>query len=152
MTRFSLYTLAALVTLTTIAGCKKKDAVVDTTGGTVAVPTPDMPAMLMVMDIDMGRKLGPDMKITDKTDDFMPKDTIFASVHTSGAATNSAVVARWMYNDSTLVTETTQNVSPTGDAYTAFHIEKAAGLAKGKYTVHIMIDGKEARTKDVTVK
>jgi hypothetical protein len=152
MTRFSLYTLVAFASLTTLAACGKKDgAVVDTTGGTV-IPTPDMPAALMVIDIDMGRKLGPDMKITDKTDDFMPKDTIFASVHTSGAATNSAVVARWMYNDSTLVTETTQNVSPTGDAYTSFHIANAAGLAKGKYTVHIMIDGKEARTKDVTVK
>jgi hypothetical protein len=151
MTRTLFRTAAIVTTFVALAACTKKDqAAVDT--AISAVPTPSMPAALTVIDIDMGRKIGPDQKITDKTDDFAPSDTIFASVHTSGAATNSAVVGRWTFEDGTVVNETTQTVSPTGDAYTSFHIAKPTGFAKGKYTIHVIIDGKEARTKDVTVK
>jgi hypothetical protein len=109
-------------------------------------------AALSVIDIDMGRHVNAEKKISDKTDDFAPRDTIYASVHTSGTATASPVIARWTYQDSTVVDEKTTNVTTDGDAYTVFYIRKPAGLAKGKYTLHLMIDGKEVRTKDVTVK
>jgi hypothetical protein len=105
-----------------------------------------------VIDIDMGRHVDAEKKITDKTDDFAPKDTIYASVHTSGTASNSPVIARWTFQDATVVDEKTTNITTNGDAYTVFYIVKPAGLAKGKYTLHLIIDGKEVRTKDVTVK
>jgi hypothetical protein len=149
-TRFRI-SLAAFA-LVAVACSKESAPAADTTTAATAVPTPDMPAALAVIDIDMGRKLDAEKKIADKTDDFMPKDTIFASVHTSGAANNAAVIGKWTFEDGTVVDSTTQMVSPTGDAYTAFHIAKATGFPKGKYTVHIFIDGKEVRTKDVTVK
>jgi hypothetical protein len=107
---------------------------------------------LSVIDIDMGRHIDMDKKITDKTDDFAPTDTIYASVHTSGTATSSPVIGRWTFQDGSVVDETTANVTTNGDAYTAFYIVKPGGLAKGKYTIHVTIDGKEVRTKDVTVK
>jgi hypothetical protein len=107
---------------------------------------------LSVIDIDMGRHIDADKKISDKTDDFVPRDTIYASVHTSGTANASPVRVHWMYQDGTTVDEKTTNVTTSGDAYTAFYITKPTGLAKGKYTLHLYVDGKEVRTKDVTVK
>jgi hypothetical protein len=92
------------------------------------------------------------MKSTDKTDDFTPTDTIYASVHTSGTATNGAIVGRWMSQDGTVVDEKTETVSTNGDARTTFFIAKPSGLPKGKYTLHVLIDGKEVRSKDATVK
>ena len=107
---------------------------------------------LSVIDVDMGRHADADRKITDKTDDFAPSDTIYASVHTSGTANTGAIVGRWTFEDGTIVDEKTGSVTTNGDARTAFYIVNPTGFAKGKYTLHVLIDGKEVRTKDVTVK
>jgi hypothetical protein len=109
-------------------------------------------AMLSVVDIDMGRHVDAEQKISDKTDEFAPTDTIYASVHTSGTANNNAVVGRWTFEDGTVADEKTHNVTTSGDARTVFSLLKPEGLKKGKYTLHVLIDGSEVRTKDVTVK
>lgn len=150
MTR--LLTLATVtVTLVTSVACSKKDAAtVDTT--TPAAGAPAMPAAFSVMDVDMGRHIDAEKKISDKTDDFAPSDTIYASVHTTGAAANQTILGRWTFQDGQTVDEHSETVSPTGDAYTEFHIAKPSGWPKGKYTLHVLVNGAEARTKDVTVK
>jgi hypothetical protein len=144
--------VAVLGALLIVAACtREQQADVDTAAGAVAS---DVRTALSVIDVDMGRKVDAEKKISDKTDDFVPKDTIFASVHTSGTANNSPVIGRWTFQDGSVIDEKTTNVTTTGDAYTVFYIVKpaGAGLAKGKYTFHVLIDGKEVRTKDVTVK
>ena len=45
-----------------------------------------------------------------------------------------------------------QTVQTGVEGDTEFHIVKTGGWPKGKYTVHVMADGKEVKTKDVTVK
>ena len=100
----------------------------------------------------MGRHVDSDKKITDRTDDFAPSDTIYASVHMSGTANSGAVVGRWTFADGTTVDEKTDSVTTNGDARTVFYIAKPGGFVKGKYTLHVLIDDKEVRTKDVTVK
>ena len=107
---------------------------------------------LAVIDVDMGRHIDDEKKISDKTDDFAPSDTIYASVHTSGTATSEAVVGRWTFQDGTVVDEKTDSVTTNGDARTAFFIVEPGGFPKGTYTLHVLIDGREVRTKDVTVK
>jgi hypothetical protein len=107
---------------------------------------------LSVIDVDMGRHIDADRTIVDKTETFTPTDTIYASVHTSGTATNGAVVGRWTFQNGTVVDEKTDTVTTNGDAHTAFFIMQPSGLPTGKYTLHVLIDGKEVRTKDVTVK
>jgi hypothetical protein len=146
----SHHTALILVAGIAVAACSREqrekiDSAVDS--GTVAIRT-----ALSVIDIDMGRHVGTDNKITDKTDVFAATDTIYASIHTSGTATSSPVIARWTLNDTTTVEEKTQNVTTSGDAYTSFSLAKPGGLAPGKYTLHVVIDGKEVRTKDVTVR
>lgn len=109
-------------------------------------------AALSVVDVDMGRHVDAERKISDKTDDFAATDTIYASVHTSGTANNSPVIGRWTFQDGTVVDEKTDNVTTNGDARTVFYIAKPSGLARGKYTLHVIVDGKEVRSKDVEVK
>jgi hypothetical protein len=142
----------AAVAFATLTGCKKNDAsTADTTTPAAASPGPVATA-LSVVDVDMGRHIGADKKITDKTDDFAPGDTIYASVHTSGTATAVPLVGRWTFENGTVVDERSESISPTGDAYTEFHIVKPGGWPKGKYTLHVLVNGNEVRTKDVTVK
>jgi hypothetical protein len=139
-----------LLMVAALAACAKKEAAVDTTQATSA--TAMAPTAFTVMDIDMGRHIDAEKKISDKTDDFAPADTIYASVHTTGAAANKAISAKWVFQDGQTVDEHSTTISPTGDAFTEFHIVKPSGWPKGKYTIHVMIDGAEVRTKDVTVK
>lgn len=144
--------ITAVLAATTLAACGKKDAApVDTTTAASATPA-TAPAALSVVDIDMGRHIDADKKISDKTDDFAPTDTMYASIHTSGAATNRTIVGRWTFQDGQTVDEHSQTISPTSDAYTEFHVVKPSGWPKGKYTIHVLVDGAEVRTKDVTVK
>ena len=145
--RTPLVTLALALVAT--AGCAKTEKPVDTTSATEATPAP---APFEVGDIDMGRHVGADKKISDKTDDFGVKDTIYASIHTKGGTAPAQVMARWTFQDGKVVNEETQTVSGGAEGDTEFHITKATAWPKGKYTVHILVDGKEAKTKDVTVK
>ena len=139
----------AVLILAAAACTKSQRATADSAAGAVANT---VGTALSVIDVDMGRHIDADRKISDKTDDFVPTDTIYASVHTSGTATNGAVVGRWTFQDGTVVDEKTDTVTTNGDARTAFFIVKPGGLSRGKYTLHLLIDGKEVRTKDVTVK
>jgi hypothetical protein len=140
----SIFTLGLAVAVT---GCGKKDA------APVDSAPPAAPASAFeVGDIDMGRHIGPDKKISDKTDDFAPTDTIYASITTKGGSAPVPVMARWTFQDGQVVHEETQQVAGGMDGVTEFHIVKPGGWTKGKYTVHILVNGAEVRTKDVTVK
>ena len=148
-------TVCAAIAATFIVGCKAKEPAVDTAtsaGAVAPATTPAPDATIRVADIDMGRSIKADKSIDDKTDDFKPNDTIYASVQTNGVATNTPVTVRWTFQDGQVVDEKTETLTTTGDAKTEFHIMKPGGLPEGKYTVHVLVDGKEVRTKDVTVK
>ena len=151
-------TTAVLTTLlvAATAACAKKDAdrAADTVAaapGTLPAPTTTPAAALAVTDVRLGKAVDANKRVADDTDDFKPGDTIYASVLTSGAASGT-VHARWTFEDGQLVDSTTQNISPTGDAATEFHISKPGGLPKGKYKLTVLLNGTEARTKDFEVK
>ena len=142
-----------LAVLAISTACSKDEsATVDTATPAAATPTTDS-ASFDIGDIDMGRHIGPDMKISDKTDDFAPTDTIYASLHTKGGSAPVQMTARLtMENDSTVIAEDSKTVQNGAETDTEFHFTKAGGFAKGKYTVRILADGKEVKTKDIEVK
>jgi hypothetical protein len=144
--------LPAVALLIGLSACKKDDAAtIDTTTPATAAPTTEVSGF-DVGDIDMGRHIGADKKISDKTDDFAPADTIYASVHTKGGVAPQQLMARWTFEDGTVVSEDSQTVAAGADADTEFHVVKKGGWPKGKYTLHLIVDGKEVKSKDVTVK
>jgi hypothetical protein len=147
---------ACALALMLVAACGGKKEGPDTAqgaGGAVVPPaTTTQPAALQVADVKVGNKVDANKQVSNATDTFTPKDTIFASVHTTGTAQNAQVVARWTFQDGQTVNERTESISPTGDAYTEFHIEKPGGWPAGKYTLHVLLNGQEVQTKDITVK
>ena len=108
-------------------------------------------AITGVFDVQLGRSVGADKHVANPTDTFAPADTIYASVHTTGTAQNATVAAHWTFQDGQTVNDQTETISPTGDAYTEFHISKPSGWPAGKYTLHVMVNGQEVQTKDFTV-
>ena len=148
----SSLTLVGLATMLSVSACRKNDEARPADSAAAATPiTTEAPKALEVGDIDMGRHIGPDMKITDKTDDFAPKDTIYASVDTKNAGTGK-LTARWNFQDGKVVHVDSITISPTADATSEFHIVKASGWPVGKYTVHILLNNAEVKTKEITVK
>jgi hypothetical protein len=141
---------AALAVLVAIGACSKKGNAIDTqTAAGAVADTTNHPAA--VVDVALGRHIDEGKRVSDATTDFASKDTVFASVHTTGDRMMK-VTARWMYQGDQVVDERSETISPRGDAYTEFHIVKPGGWPAGKYTLHVLLDGTAAQTKDFTVK
>jgi hypothetical protein len=132
----------------TASGCSKKDnsAAVETASGAPA-NTP-----VSVTDVKLGRALGTDKRITDQTDEFRPADVIYAVVETHGSGPNTALQARWTYQDGQVVNESSRNISASGEDVTEFHIAKPSGWPKGKYTLQVLLNGTPAGSKEFEVK
>jgi hypothetical protein len=135
--------LALTLAVVLSAACTKKSEDPGATGTTGTG--------VRVSQIDMGRSLNADKTINDNTLSFKPNDTIYASVATTGSAPTATVKARWTYQDGQVVNESTQTISPTGDARTEFHIAKPDGWPPGKYKLEVFLNGSSAATKDFEV-
>jgi hypothetical protein len=136
--------------LASVAACNRTQrGNVDSAAGVAGLPTR---GALSFVAVEMGRHVGHDRKVTDKTDDFAPTDTIYASVHTSGKATKEPLVGRWTFENGNTIAEEVDTVTTNGDARSAFFIMKRGGLPKGKYTLHVFVNGREVRAEDATVK
>jgi hypothetical protein len=143
----------ALVAATTLllGGCGKKEA----------PPPPEPPAAapapapLAVASVDLGKAIGGDNTVTAALASFGQRDTIYASVSTTGVGSNAAIGAKWTFvkadGSEVAVNETSQTISPTGPVATEFHISKASPWPKGKYRVAITLNGAPAGTKDFEV-
>jgi hypothetical protein len=145
-------TMAAALMLGALTACSKEnqnEATGDVTPG-AAAPAPASPT-IAVAEIDLGRGVS-NARITDRTSEFRATDTIYTSVRTTGASSNSNVMARWTFEDGQVVQESSQAIAPTGEAFTEFHISKPDGLPKGKYKVEVFLDSKSAGTKEFEVK
>lgn len=116
-------------------------------------PPPTTAAVVKVVDVEVGRAVDMDKRISDKTDSFKPTDTIYASVATEGAAPSKTVVAKWTFGTAGKPVKTdSQTIAPAGPASTEFHITKPSGWPAGKYKVEISVDGSPAGSKEFEVK
>ena len=147
------YAVSLGVIVLTLACSKKDDAVVVDTGMGSATMEPAAPAGIRVSDIEIGEGLNADKTLKDETGDFGVRDTIYAVVKTEGASAGAQLRAKWTFQDGQTVSESSQNVSPTGgEARHEFHLQKATAWPKGNYKVEIMLDGTSAGTKDFSIK
>jgi hypothetical protein len=134
--------LAAAAMAVIVVGCNNRPA--DNTTGTAG-------RGVEVEEIDIGRSVNPDKSIGDNTTSFKPNDTVYVSVKTDGSAASAQLRARWTYSDGQVVDESTQTISPNGEARTEFHIAKPDGLPPGKYKVEVLLNGQSAGSKDFDV-
>jgi hypothetical protein len=105
-----------------------------------------------VTDIRIGKKMDASKQVSAQTDIFAQHDTIFAAVHTTGAAPNTEMTARWTFQDGEVVDNQNQPVTPPADAWNGFRTVKSGGLPAGTYTLHVLLNGTEVQKRDVMVK
>ena len=96
---------------------------------------------LRVVEVDLGRAIGPDNRVIESADEFRSNDTIYASVVMRGRADAATLKARWIRSSGALVDETVRTVSPIGETITEFHLVQPAGWETGTYRVEILLDG-----------
>jgi hypothetical protein len=150
--RSSLRGILCLTTVLAVAAaCGKKDRATRDTSG-VSTGTIDAAATVRVTTVDLGKSIGADKKIKDGESSFSPRDTVYAVVTTEGSASNQAIVTRWMGPNGEAVQELREVISPTGEAVTEFHIAQPSGLPKGKYMVHVLLNGNQVEAKEFEVK
>ena len=147
----TLTRVAVLGLVVTSVACKKKDAAVADTSPAVITPVPEPAAALRVSNIELGKGLNADKTLKDNTDDFGVRDTVYVSVKTEGAGSGK-LSAKFTFQDGQTVEETSQDIAPTGDTYTEFHIQKGTAWPKGKYKVEVMLDGASAGSKEFEIK
>ena len=148
--------ISALCLLATVAlgstACGKKEA---PKPAEPPVPAAPAPAPIAIASVDLGKGLDAMKMITGATTVFGVKDTIFASVSTSGIGSSATLGAKWSYvkADGSLVpvNESSQTITTTGPAYTEFHIAKASAWPKGKYRIEVSLNGAAASAKDFNV-
>jgi hypothetical protein len=101
--------------------------------------------------VELGSTVDANNKILASGTSFAPKDTIYASVDTSGSGT-ATLAAKWSYQDGQTVHEDSKTLHATGPETTAFMISKPGGLPTGSYKVEISLNGNQVASKDFTVK
>ena len=137
--------VAGLVAITS-TGCKKQSA--PAASGDVGMASAQA---VKISDVQLGRRVGADKRVVDKADAFSPRDTIYASVATSGSAPSATVTAQWTYEDGQVVKEESRTIAPNGSETTEFHISKPSGWPKGKYKLNLSVGG-ATESKDFEVK
>jgi hypothetical protein len=148
--RGALVALCLTVSVVT-AACQKSATQTSSNSGTEG--TGSAPAQaVQVSHIDLGKSIGNDNVVTDKTDAFRPNETVYASVFTSGSSPSAELKTRFTFQDGQVVDETTRTIAPTGQAVTEFHISKPDGFPVGKYRVEVFVNGAPAATKEFEVK
>ena len=158
--KYTLATLVALIFMLNACGKKeeapKPQAAPAPTTAPAPVPPPAPPAIagVTVGMITLGNAIGAGKKVSQASDSFGKKDTIYAVVDTTGSGT-ATLKAKWTYRkggQESLVKEDKQTITPTGPASSEFHISKPDGWPAGDYQVEIFVDDKPARSKAFTVK
>lgn len=120
-----------------------------------AAPAPQAaPAGVTVSTVTVGKAVGADKKVSAATDTFAKGDTMYASVDTTGSGT-AKLDAKWTYrkgDKATTVKDESMTINATGPATNEFHVSKPDGWPAGDYEVEILLDGKPAGTRKMTVK
>ena len=141
--------LLPFLALALTLGCSKAEA---PPSSSPYAPAPTLAtAPLKVTDVDVGRAMDADKKISDKTDTFKPADTIYVSIATEGTSPGARLAAHWTYKDGVLVKHDETTIAPTGRASTEFHIVKPSGWPVGDYKVEVTLDGASAGSKSFKV-
>ena len=151
--RGRLYLLMVLGVVLSPAGCKKNAPPPAETGNADTAPAAPAPAeAFAVSEVTLGKAIGADKKVATPSTTFAPRDTIYASVATTGSAPSKTLTAKWTFQDGQTVKEQSDTIAPTGPAATEFHLAKRSPWPVGKYKVEIAVDGAPATTKEFEVK
>lgn len=108
---------------------------------TTLPPTTTLPPVLAVSAVTLGNAIGADKKVTTPSEAFGVKDTIYASVETTGTG-HAKIRALWSFvkgEKTAKVDETTIELDTAVPTVNEFHVAKPSGWPKGDYRVEIFL-------------
>ncbi|HEU5218123.1 MAG TPA: hypothetical protein VFU23_05655 [Gemmatimonadales bacterium] len=138
--------LRTLAVVAMAVACKKAPPPVE------QAPPPPPPAPVAMASVDLGKAIGPDKRVTAPLTTFGPRDTIYASVATTGVSTGATLTAKWTFQTGQMVDSTTQSIAPTGPGAAEFHIMKKGAWPAGKYKVSILLNAAQTIEKEFEIK
>lgn len=170
MTRQPLILLASLTAVLALSACGKNNestapAPSATPPAAATAPAPaapassstapmamnNAPAGVTFSSVELGSTVDANNKILASGTSFAPKDSIYASIDTSGSG-NATLAVKWTYQDGQVVHEDSKTLNATGPETTAFMISKPGGFPAGNYKVDISLNGNQVASKDFSVK
>lgn len=170
MTRQPLILAASLAAVLALSACGKQDdsasqlpaasppATAPAPSATTPAATPppastgmDASSSVTFTSVELGSTVDASNKILASGTSFAPKDTIYASVDTSGTG-NATLAAKWTYQDGQTVHEDSKSLTESSPQTTAFMISKPSGFPAGNYKVDISLNGNQVASKDFAVK
>ncbi|MEO5693255.1 MAG: hypothetical protein ABIQ72_09035 [Usitatibacter sp.] len=148
--------LAAALLAVSVAACKKDPPPAPPPPAPAPAPAPaPVAAPVAVTVAHLGNAIGADKKVTTASETFAAKDTIYASVETSGTGA-ATLKSKWTYiaKDGKMVPvkEDSMQIQATGPAVNEFHISKPDGWPAGNYQVEIMLNDQVVQTRKYSVK
>lgn len=97
---------------------------------------------LTVTNLQLGRSVNADKTVAGHTTRFTPNETVYVSVHVTGAGSGTLSV-KWTYVTlDRVVGEPKKEISGAGA--TEFHLENAGGFPHGDYKVEVFLNGQPA--------
>lgn len=117
----------------------------------MGMPASDAPAAVTFGSVELGSTVDASNKILASGSSFAPKDTIYASVDTSGSGT-ATLDAKWSDQNGQTVHEDSKTLQSTGPQTTAFMISKPSGFPAGNYKLDISLNGSQVASKDFSIK
>jgi len=118
-------------------------------------PPPPAAAPAAVAGVSVGKSVGADKKIATPTDTLGQKDTVYASVETTGVGKSTSLKAKWTFTDKSgkvvPVHEEAQTVDLNGPATHEFHVSKKTPWPKGAYNVEILLNDVSAAKKPFVI-
>jgi hypothetical protein len=100
--------------------------------------------------VALGRRVDANNRVTVVTTEFAPKDSVFASVHSTGDRTMK-LTARWTFQNGKVIAERSETISPKGDAAYVANIGNGPTGSVDTISVLVLVDSNEVQTKDFTV-
>lgn len=156
--------LTASVLALALAACKKAETPA-TTPAPAEAPAPAAPAVdppaatapapaaqaVTVVEVQLARAVGDDMRATEPTTSFTPTDAIHAVVLTEGTG-SGRLGAQWSYGaEKQPVYQEEHEINATGPGAHNFRITKGDGFPAGDYQVDILLDGTIVATRSFKV-
>jgi hypothetical protein len=117
-------------------------------------PPPPAPPPLAIGAVTLGKAVGPDKKVAAPAEAFGVKDTIYASIDTTGVG-HAKVRALWTFvkgEKTAKVDESLLEFESSAPATNEFHIAKPSGWPKGDYKVEIFLGDATAPAATKTFK
>ena len=104
-----------------------------------------------VTGVELGRIVDSTAQTTDGADEFLPTDTVFASVRTKGASPQTMLAVGWKDSTGFEVNGDNRVIRPTGDTASLFKFHHMTPLLTGRYTLEVRVNRKVVKTRKFVV-